>query len=113
MVMYTVNKPGKVFFHTIFIVPDKLKEKVAVGGGGGASVFVPMISICIGLPSSSTLLYLLTAARASDLLEKTTSADCSSLPTVRDSNYSEFEADEIEKSKEHGNQNSEATYSYL
>jgi hypothetical protein len=50
-----------------------LKEKVA-GGGGGASMFVPMISICIGLPSSFTLLYLLMAARASDLLEKKTSA---------------------------------------
>ena len=50
-----------------------LKEKVAVGGAG-ASIFVPMISIFIGLPSSCTLLYLLRAARASDLLEKTTSA---------------------------------------
>lgn len=48
-----------------------LKAKVGVGG---ASIFVPMISIFIGLPSSCTLLYLLTAARASDLLEKTTSA---------------------------------------
>ena len=52
-----------------------LKEKVAVGGAGaGASIFVPMISVFIGLPSSCTLLYLLTAATASDLLEKTTSA---------------------------------------
>ena len=52
-----------------------LKEKIAVGvGDGGASMFVPMISIFIGLPSSSTLLYLLTTARASDLLEKITSA---------------------------------------
>ena len=51
----------------------RLKEKIAVGGGG-ASMFVPMISIFIGLPSSCTLLYLLMAARASDLLEKTTSA---------------------------------------
>ena len=50
-----------------------LKEKIAVGGGR-ASMFVPMISIFIGLPSSSTLLYLLTTARASDLLEKITSA---------------------------------------
>jgi len=48
-------------------------KKIAVGGGG-ASMFVPMISIFIGLPSSSTLLYLLTTARASDLLEKITSA---------------------------------------
>ena len=50
----------------------RLKEKIAVGGGR-ASMFVPMISIFIGLPSSCILLYLLTAAKASDL-EKTTSA---------------------------------------
>jgi hypothetical protein len=50
-----------------------LKEKIAVGGGG-ASMFVPMISIFIGLPSRCTLLYLLTTARASDLLENMTSA---------------------------------------
>jgi hypothetical protein len=48
-----------------------LKAKIVVGG---ASIFDPMISIFIGLPSICTLLYLLIAARASDLLGKTTSA---------------------------------------
>jgi len=38
------------------------------------AIFVPTISIFMGFPSSSTLLYLLTAARASTLLEKTMSA---------------------------------------
>lgn len=57
-----------------------LKAKVA---GGVASIFAPMISIFIGLPSSCTLLYLLTAAIASDLLEKITSAvPCQSRGTI-------------------------------
>ena len=48
--------------------------KVKIAGGGGASIFVPMTSIFIGLPSSCTLLYLFRAARASDFLENITSA---------------------------------------
>jgi hypothetical protein len=51
-----------------------ISSMIAKIGVGSASIFDPMISIFIGLPSSCTLLYLLTAARASDLLEKTTSA---------------------------------------
>ena len=42
--------------------------------GACAAIFVPMTSIFIALPSSCTLLYLLRAARASDLLANTTSA---------------------------------------
>ena len=42
--------------------------------GACAAILVPMNSIFIGLPSSCTLLYLLRAARASDLLTNTTSA---------------------------------------
>lgn len=44
------------------------------GGAPGVEMFVPTISIFIGFPSSITLLYLLTAATASCLREKTTSA---------------------------------------
>lgn len=43
-------------------------------GAPGVAMFVPTISIFIGFPSSMTLLYLLTAATASCLREKTTSA---------------------------------------
>ena len=43
-------------------------------GAPGVEMFVPTISIFIGFPSSITLLYLLTAAAASCLREKTTSA---------------------------------------
>jgi hypothetical protein len=47
------------------------KAKIA---GGGASMFVPMTSIFIGLPSRCTLLYFFRAAKASAFVEKTTSA---------------------------------------
>lgn len=50
--------------------------------GGGGSIFIPMSSSFIGLPSSCTLLYLLTAARASDFLENTTSAVPLDLPLL-------------------------------
>ena len=49
------------------------KAKIA-GMGAGASMFVPMTSIFIGLPSRCTLLYFLRAATADDLAENTTSA---------------------------------------
>ena len=55
-----------------------LKAPFAAGGRArgapGVEMFVPTISIFIGFPSSITLLYLLTAATASCLREKTTSA---------------------------------------
>jgi hypothetical protein len=50
---------------------EVFKAKIA---GAAAGAAVPMNSIFIGLPSSCTLLYLLRAARASDLLTNTTSA---------------------------------------
>lgn len=52
---------------------DGAKAKIA-GMGAGASMFVPMTSIFIGLPSRCTLLYFLRAATADDLAENTTSA---------------------------------------
>jgi len=57
-------------------IPNGLLGAPLTAGGTvpGFAVFVPTISIFIGFPSSSTLLYLLTAARASTLREKTTSA---------------------------------------
>lgn len=44
------------------------------GAAPGVEMLVPTISIFIGFPSSWTLLYLFTAATASCLREKTTSA---------------------------------------
>jgi hypothetical protein len=63
------------------LLGGKLKFPSGCGGGAkakmagaGASMFVPMTSIFIGLPSRWTLLYFLRAAKASDFVEKTTSA---------------------------------------